>query len=67
MNTDFVKWPTFEQIKEMFAELFHMERRDDGVVTVTMHCNGGPLIWSMELHDAIGKIGGCSAPTATPR
>jgi len=33
-----------------------MERRDDGVVTVTMHCNGGPLIWSMELHDAIGKM-----------
>ncbi len=56
MNTDFVKWPTFEQIKEMFAELFIMERRDDGVVTVTMHCNGGPLIWSMELHDAIGKM-----------
>jgi enoyl-CoA hydratase/carnithine racemase len=21
-----------------------------------MHCNGGPLIWSMELHDAIGKM-----------
>ncbi len=56
MNTDFVKWPTFEQIKEMFAEHFLMERRDDGVVTVTMHCNGGPLIWSMELHDAIGKM-----------
>lgn len=56
MNTDFVKWPTFDQIKEMFAEHFLMERRDDGVVTVTMHCNGGPLIWSMELHDAIGKM-----------
>jgi enoyl-CoA hydratase/carnithine racemase len=56
MNTDFVKWPTFDQINEMFAELFIMERRDDGVVTVTMHCNGGPLIWSMELHDAIGKM-----------
>lgn len=56
MNTEFVKWPTFDQIKEMFAELFIMERRDDGVVTVTMHCNNGPLIWSMELHDAIGKM-----------
>lgn len=56
MNTEFVKWPTFDQIKEMFAEHFLMERRDDGVVTVTMHCNGGPLIWSMELHDAIGKM-----------
>ncbi|MBU4335803.1 MAG: enoyl-CoA hydratase/isomerase family protein, partial [Actinobacteria bacterium] len=55
-NTNYVKWPDFEQIKEMFKELFIMDRREDGVVTVRMHCNGGPLIWSMELHDAIGKM-----------
>lgn len=55
-NTQYVKWPTFEQIQEMFAELFVITRRDDGVVTVRMHCNNGPLIWSMELHDAIGKM-----------
>ncbi|MFV0441592.1 MAG: enoyl-CoA hydratase/isomerase family protein, partial [Lachnospirales bacterium] len=30
--------------------------REDGVVTVRMHCLGGPLIWSMEMHDAIGKM-----------
>jgi enoyl-CoA hydratase/carnithine racemase len=55
-NTQFVKWPNFDEIKEMFKELFIMDRRDDGVVTVRMHCNNGPLIWSMELHDAIGKM-----------
>ena len=55
-NTNYVKWPTFEEIKEMFKEQFIMDRREDGVVTVRMHCNGGPLIWSMELHDAIGKM-----------
>ena len=55
-NTNFVKWPTFEEIKEMFKEHFIMDRREDGVVTVRMHCKGGPLIWSMELHDAIGKM-----------
>ncbi|QCX34082.1 enoyl-CoA hydratase/isomerase family protein [Caloramator sp. E03] len=55
-NTSYVKWPTFEEIKEMFKEHFIMDRREDGVVTVRMHTKGGPLIWSMELHDAIGKM-----------
>jgi len=55
-NASYVKWPTFEEIKEMFKEHFIMDRREDGVVTVRMHCKGGPLIWSMELHDAIGKM-----------
>lgn len=55
-NTNFVKWPTFEEIQEMFKEHFIIDRREDGVVTVRMHTLGGPLIWSMELHDAIGKM-----------
>lgn len=55
-NAGYVKWPSFEEIKEMFKEHFIMDRREDGVVTVRMHCKGGPLIWSMELHDAIGKM-----------
>jgi enoyl-CoA hydratase/carnithine racemase len=55
-NTNYVKWPSFEEIKEMFKEHFIMDRREDGVVTVRMHVKGGPLIWSMELHDAIGKM-----------
>ena len=55
-NAGYVNWPTFEEIKEMFKEHFIMDRREDGVVTVRMHCKGGPLIWSMELHDAIGKM-----------
>lgn len=55
-NAGYVKWPTFDEIRDMFQEHFIMDRRDDGVVTVQMHCKGGPLIWSMELHDAIGKM-----------
>ncbi|MDR1765400.1 MAG: enoyl-CoA hydratase/isomerase family protein [Lachnospiraceae bacterium] len=55
-NTSYVKWPTFEEIVEMFKEHFIITRREDGVVTVRMHTLGGPLIWSMELHDAIGKL-----------
>lgn len=55
-NTSYVKWPSFEEIKEMFKEHFIIDRRDDGVVTVRMHTKGSPLIWSMEMHDAIGKL-----------
>jgi enoyl-CoA hydratase/carnithine racemase len=55
-NASYVKWPSFEEIQEMFKEHFIITRREDGVVTVRMHCKGGPLIWSMELHDAIGKL-----------
>lgn len=55
-NTSFVKWPSFEEIQEMFKEHFIITRREDGVTTVRMHTCGGPLIWSMELHDAIGKM-----------
>lgn len=55
-NTSYVQWPTFEEIQEMFKEHFVITRREDGVVTVRMHTKGGPLIWSMELHDAIGKM-----------
>jgi enoyl-CoA hydratase/carnithine racemase len=55
-NTSYVKWPEFEEYKEMFKEHFIMEKREDGVLTVRMHTLGGPLVWSMELHDAIGKM-----------
>ncbi len=55
-NAGYVEWPSFESIQEMFKEHFIIDRREDGVVTVRMHCQGGPLIWSMELHDAIGKM-----------
>ena len=54
--TNFVGWPTFEEMKEMFKEHFIMERREDGVVLVRMHTRGESQLWSMELHDAIGKM-----------
>jgi enoyl-CoA hydratase/carnithine racemase len=54
--TNYVKWPKYEEYKEMFKEHFIMEKRDDGVLLVRMHTKGGPFLWSMELHDAIGKM-----------
>jgi len=35
--TQFVKWPKYEEYKEMFKEHFIMEKRDDGVLLVRMH------------------------------
>jgi len=55
-KTSFVKWPKYEEYKEMFKEHFIMEKRDDGVLLVRMHTNGGPQLWSMELHRAIGQM-----------
>ena len=54
--TSFVKWPKYEEYKEMFKEHFIMEKRDDGVLLVRMHTKGGPQLWSMELHRAIGQM-----------
>ena len=55
-NTSFVKWPKFEEYREMFKEHFVMEKREDGVLLVRMHTKGGPQQWSMELHRAIGQM-----------
>ena len=55
-KTKFVDWPKFEQYKELFKEHFIMEKRDDGVLLVRMHTQGGPQLWSMELHRAIGQM-----------
>jgi enoyl-CoA hydratase/carnithine racemase len=55
-NTKFVQWPKYEEYKEMFKEHFIMEKRDDGVLLVRMHTKGGPQLWSMELHRAIGQM-----------
>lgn len=54
--TNFVQWPKYEEYKEMFKEHFIMKKRDDGVLLVRMHTKGGPQIWSMELHRAIGQM-----------
>lgn len=63
-NTSFVDWPKYEEYKKMFKEHFIMEKRDDGVLMVRMHTKGGPQLWSMELHRAIGqmwRIVGCDS------
>jgi enoyl-CoA hydratase/carnithine racemase len=48
--------PNYEEYKELFKEHSIMKKRDDGVLLVRMHTQGGPQLWSMELHRAIGQM-----------
>ena len=50
--TDYVKIPAFEEYREMFrqhADLY----REDGILQVTFHTNGGPCCWSERSHNAL--------------
>ena len=53
--TSFVPTPELEIYKEQFAEHFIIDRRDDGVVTMRLHTQGGPYLLSVESHRAIGQ------------
>ena len=41
--TNFVPTPDFDEYSARFAEHYNMERRDDGVLLVRAHTNGGPI------------------------
>jgi len=56
MPQSFVSTPQFEDYKERFKEHYHMERRDDGVILVRAHTNGGPIQLSVENHRSLGQM-----------
>ncbi len=39
----------FEDYKERYKDRIVMER-EDGVITLRMHTDGGPVVWGMEMH-----------------
>lgn len=53
--TQFVPDPDFMSYRELFAEHFKMERRDDGVILMQMHTQDGPWQLSVESHRAAGQ------------
>ncbi len=53
---EFVDPPRFEEYRERFAEFFTMERRDDGVILVAGHTDGGPIQLSVQNHRALGQM-----------
>jgi enoyl-CoA hydratase/carnithine racemase len=52
----FVATPDFNEYKERFKQFYKMERRDDGVILVQAHTNGGSIQLSVENHRSLGQM-----------
>lgn len=52
----FVPTPDLAEYAERFKDYFTFERRDDGVLLVRAHTNGGPVLLSVENHRALGQM-----------
>lgn len=52
----FVPTPKFEDYQEQFKDFYRMERREDGVLLVRAHTNGGPIQLSVENHRSLGQM-----------
>lgn len=46
---------TLEQYSERFKDFFKFHR-EDGILQVTMHTNGGPVYWSYQMHHAMAEV-----------
>ncbi len=53
-KSKFVARPQFEDYKEKYKDYIAMER-EDGVIVLRMHTAGGPVIWGMEMHNALSQ------------
>ncbi|MFG2422716.1 enoyl-CoA hydratase/isomerase family protein [Streptomyces sp. NPDC048448] len=53
---EFVPTPRFDEYREVFKDFFNMERRDDGVLLVEAHTQGGPIQLSVQNHRALGQM-----------
>jgi enoyl-CoA hydratase/carnithine racemase len=54
--TSFVPTPDFDEYQERFKEHYKLERREDGVLLVQAHTNGGPIQLSVENHRSVGQL-----------
>lgn len=52
----FLPTPEFEEYKRFFEDFYKMERRDDGVLLVQAHTQGGPIQLSVENHRSLGQM-----------
>ena len=52
----FVATPQLEKYAERFADYYTFERRDDGVLLVLGHTEGGPMRLSVEQHRSLGQM-----------
>ena len=52
----FVPTPKFDEYSERFRDFYEMTRRDDGVLLVEAHTQGGPIQLSVENHRSVGQM-----------
>jgi enoyl-CoA hydratase/carnithine racemase len=52
----FVPTPNFEEYSERFKDFYKMTRRDDGVLLVEAHTQGGPIQLSVQNHRSVGQM-----------
>ena len=53
---EFLPTPDFDDYKEFFQDFYTLERRDDGVLLVQAHTNGGPVQLSVQNHRSLGQL-----------
>ncbi|MPZ52208.1 MAG: enoyl-CoA hydratase/isomerase family protein [Acidimicrobiia bacterium] len=53
---EFINPPRFEDYRETFKDFYKMSRRDDGVLLVEAHTEGGPIQLSVENHRSLGQM-----------
>src|SRR6516164_3249871 len=53
---EFAPTPRFADYSERFKDFYKMTRREDGVLLVEAHTNGGPIQLSVENHRSLGQM-----------
>ena len=53
---NFIPDPKFDDYKEVFKDNYILERRDDGVILVRAHTQGGPVQLSVENHRSVAQV-----------
>ena len=55
-SQQFVPTPKFEEYSELFKDFYKLERRDDGVLLVQAHTEGGPIRLNVQNHRSLGQL-----------
>lgn len=55
-SRSFVPHPELEEYAEQFKDYYKFTRREDGVLLVEGHTDGGPMLLSVEQHRSLGQM-----------
>jgi enoyl-CoA hydratase/carnithine racemase len=51
----YVKMPTLEDLQEKYKDFFFFKFKD-GILEMKMHSDGGPVLWSYQMHHAMAEV-----------